>query len=104
MLRIASKPQNGLYEFPHWVTVSEYLALCCNGNSYACLTIIVVSCRVVNWHFCTQILKFWLVQRTWLFWKSNVMPFKNAQLVPKPTPTHNKLTPVTAQSRLKMHV
>jgi len=66
----ASKPQNGLYEFRRSVTVVQYLALW--RNSY--LTIVVSCSRwsragLPIWHFWSQILKFRLFWRTWLFLK-----------------------------------
>ena len=74
MLRIASKPQNGRYEFPCSVTVVQYLALW--RNSYAYL-IMVVSCSrwsrawLPIWNFWSQISKFRLhFEALGFFWKS----------------------------------
>jgi len=41
MQRIVSKSQDRLYEFPHWVMVTQYLALWCNSYVYAAM---VISC------------------------------------------------------------
>jgi len=58
---LQSKSPNGLYSFPCWVMMAQYLALW--RNSYTYLTI-VVSCscwscaRLQIWYFWSQILKF----------------------------------------------